>query len=811
MFFRGRPGEDGKVGDLLVLARGNEDAVPAPESAVSAGDVVIHNHPTGILVPSSADLEVASRLGALGAGFFIVDNDARRVYAVVEPAAPAAPAPPVSPEEVERFFAAGGSLASVLPEYEARAPQAAMARAVAAMLDSGRVGVFEAGTGTGKSLAYLLPAVLWCLAGGRRVVVATNTIPLQEQQLRKDLPLLARALGGDKPFRAALVKGRGNYLCLRKRSLIDAEDGETLLDFAELAEVQALLAWSKTTSEGSLSDLPFVPKDGNWELFRSEGDSCLRSRCPHLSRCFFHRARREAASAQILLANHHLLFADLSLREAGEEAAAILPKYDAVVLDEAHNVEEVALSYFDQGLSRWGALSLLGRLVSRRKADRGLVPLLVSRLSSARLGDEARTALLDDAWALARAVPEERATAESLLDTLADALGDWLGEGRSRIPAARRRGREWEEAAGLLQTLAECLRRVLGPVRRLTRRLREAVDEGADELAAPWGDLSGVGTRLEGAVLLLDRMRDEANGAEGEDEVFWVEVKRKGPRPSVALHLTPLDTAGMMEGTLFNRRLPVILTSATLTVAGSFSFLAGRLGIDRLEEGRVREEVFPSPFDLPRQMTLSVLDDLPEPEGNNAPTGLGEAVGRMTSASGGGALVLFTSYRTLDRVWDDCEPLFAGMGLTALRQGEAPRTVLLERFRSDLDSVLFATDSFWEGIDVMGEALRLVVITRLPFDVPTDPVMEARREAFLREGRDPFMEDAVPRAVIRFRQGVGRLLRHRDDRGCVVVCDRRVLRRSYGRLFLASLPGVTPRVAGTGATERHLREFLRRV
>jgi ATP-dependent DNA helicase DinG len=252
----------------------------------------------------------------------------------------------------------------------------------------------------------------------------------------------------------------------------------------------------------------------------------------------------------------------------------------------------------------------------------------------------------------------------------------------------------------------------------------------------------------------------------------------------------------------------VIFTSATLTVDGSFAFLRERLGIDLLDPGLVREKVFPTPFDLGGQMSLSVASDLAEPEGSAASHGLARAMGELVEASGGGMLGLFTSYRTLDAVFAELAPLFTRMGLTALRQGEAPRTALLDRFRRDVDSVLFATDSFWEGIDVMGDSLRLVVITRLPFDVPTDPVMEARREAYQREGRDPFLEDAVPRAVIRFRQGVGRLIRHRDDRGCVVVCDRRLLSRGYGRVFLSSLPEVEPRVETVGEISKHIKAFL---
>ncbi len=806
VFFLARLGADGLVAEAEVLARGGEEEVPAPDLRPSRGEVVVHNHPGGILVPSAADMAAASRMGAEGVGFFIVDNPVSRVYAVVEPSAPEPPPPPLDREEIAAFFAPGGPLSRCHPHYEMRPSQARMAAEVARILEESGVGVFEAGTGTGKSLSYLLPAAMWALAGRRRVVVSTHTINLQEQQFRRDLPLLSRALG--RTVRAAVVKGRGNYLCLRKRDNLAGEEGEALLEFDDPREMRALLSWSETTSDGSLSDLPAVPRDALWDLFRSESDSCLRARCPRFSSCFFYRARREASSAQLLLANHHVLFADLALRAEGGEDSAIMPRYDAAVLDEAHDVEETALSFFDSHFSRWAAFSLLGRLVSRRRPDRGLAPFLVKRLSTvAGVPDSERVALMELAWETANRTAENRGTVEELFARLGESLGLWLGgDGRFRIPAGRREEPAWEGVAAAVEELSGALGGVLSPLRRLTRSLREQVDGGAQGLAGPLGDLAGVALRLEGAVRLLARMREG-----GEDgEVFWAEVRRGGARPAVSLHLTPLDAAGTLRHVLFDRGMPVVFTSATLTVGGAFGFFRERLGLDGLDRGLVREKVFPTPFDLASQMTLSVAGDMPEPEGNAAPPGLAQAVGRMVEAAGGGTLALFTSYRTLDAVFEELSPLFARLGFPALRQGEAPRTALLERFRREVDSVLFATDSFWEGIDVMGDALRLVVITRLPFDVPTDPVMEARRESFLREGRDPFLEDAVPRAVIRFRQGVGRLIRHRDDRGCVVVCDRRLLSRGYGRLFLASLPEVAPRTGGVEEIAQHVKAFLRR-
>ena len=787
----------------------NAEAVPAVAEAVKAGDVVIHNHPTGVLVPSDADLAIASRLGGDGIGFYIVDNDARRVYVVVEPSAlPAAP-DPLDPEEVATLLGPDGALADAHPNYEVRPSQGVMAADVARILDGGSVGLLEAGTGTGKSLAYLIPAAMWALRGKRRVVISTRTINLQEQHLVKDLPIVSGILGGE--VKTALIKGRGNYLCLRKRDLLDTDTGEVLLEFEDVTEVRQLLQWSRATADGSLSDLSFVPRDANWNLLKAESDSCLRARCPHFSACFFYRSRIEAASAQVLLANHHILFADLALRGSGHEAAAIMPRYDAVIIDEAHNIEDVAASYFDASIGRWSLLGHLGRLVSRRKADRGLIPFLVSKLAATRsLSGERRSDLADLCSAVMTEVQTTRGQVDRIFEEMAAQTVSWLGGGRNgaesrwRVPLARRNEEPWRNMDRLLGELEGALNGVSKPLRRLNRRLRNLVDDGIEDLIGPWGDIGAVVSRIDAGIDFIGRVRE----GEVEGEVFWLETRARRGRRSVNFHLTPLQVADILENTLFAGGDPVVMTSATLTVGGSFDFLREKFGIHRLGEREIVEETYPTPFDMAGQMHLALLDDIPDPGGQGHVLRLSETVARLVSASGGGALVLFTTYRTLDSVFERCSGDLEGQGIQVIRQGEAPRTALMDRFRSDPDMTLFATDSFWEGVDVVGQALRQVIIARLPFPVPTDPVVEARGEALIREGRDPFMEDSVPRAVLRLRQGVGRLIRHRDDRGYAVICDPRILRRAYGRVFVDSFGGYTIERGGTELIADNLKGFL---
>jgi ATP-dependent DNA helicase DinG len=814
VFFMGRLDKESVVRTVEVLARGNAGAVPAAAAIVEAGDVVLHNHPNGLLVPSGADLDVASNLGAQGIGFYIVDNMCERVYAVVEPqAAPQRP-DPLDPAEVAAVFDPEGPLAGIHPNYEERPAQGRMASDVAGVLESNAVGILEAGTGTGKSLAYLVPAALWALRGNRRVVVATRTINLQEQILDQDLPILEEALG--VPIKAALIKGRGNYCCLRKRDLLEGDGGNTLLELDDLKEIQQLLTWSRATADGTLSDLPFVPADANWSLFRAESDSCTRARCSHFSDCFFYRARLAAASAQLLLANHHILFADLSLRAGGNEGAAIMPRYEAVILDEAHNVEDVAVSYFDASLSRQGLMAHLGRLVNRRDPQRGLAPFLLKRVGKLKgSGRKSRENFVELVRNLTDEVGRTRGSLDTLFEDIGEDLVAWLeGEGTSskfkiqdskktsqagdssspgadgggeyhrwRIPLERRNELPWHGIQDLLEEMVSLLGSVLTPLRKVNSRIRELVDEGHDDFEHVWGDLAAAFSRLDAAIQFLKRVLE----GEEPEEVFWIQVRDRAGRKQVGLHLTPLDVAPILEQTLFSQVGPVIMTSATLTISESFNFFDRQLGIDNLSDRDVRHWTYPTPFDLGKQMRLAVLNSLPDPGSYGFTDALSAAVRELVLAAGGGALVLFTSYRTLSSVHENCRQQLEEAGIQIMRQGETQRSVLLERFRADPDSVLFATDSFWEGVDVVGTSLRLVILARLPFPVPTDPINEARSQVLMQQGRDPFFDDSVPRAVIRFRQGVGRLIRHRHDRGYAVICDGRVVRRSYGRIFLSSV------------------------
>jgi len=810
VFFLGRTDENRIVAEVEPLARGNRDAVAAIMIATSFGDVVIHNHPSGNLDPSQADIEIASLLGNQGVGFSIVDNNLERCYQAVAPFA-RRETERLSFPEIERIFAPAGVLAANLPGYEHRDEQLRMAFAVTEAFNDDRVAVIEAGTGTGKSLAYLVPAVLWAIRNKERIVVSTNTINLQEQLIKKDIPFLQRHAGVQ--FRAVLVKGRSNYLCLRKLASIKGEPS-LFADDPAAGELEAIIAWSEKTSEGCRSDLSFIPKPETWEELACEADQCGRIKCPFYARCFFYGARRQAASADVLVVNHALLMADVALRqETGYRSTAILPPFERLMVDEGHHLEDVATGHLSSQVSRQGILKLLGRLQNPRKAQRGLLPQL-----SAQLSREVPVELDDLYRELAERLEEKLITrsqelvsgAVRAMDAIGLALlahlkgkGPESGEKKLRVTPSLFNAKLWQETDDEARELAADLN---GFVRELKEfltgcgRLPEAVQEKLSGLLV---DLRGVTGRLEAlaADLLFFIGRD--------DEVCrWFEVKKGAKGMAVRLCASPLEVAASLKRTVFDAFRTVVVTSATLAVGETFDYLEGRTGIDLLDRGRVTELLLASPFDYERQAFVGIPADLPEPTARGFEEALEVALHKGLAISNGHAFVLFTSYDLLARLHGRMAETLRRRGLTPMRQGEINRHHLLGRFRKEPNAVLFGTDSFWEGVDVQGKALELVVITRLPFRVPTEPILEARADHIALRGGDPFMEYTVPQAVIKFKQGFGRLIRSREDRGAVLILDSRVLSKNYGRFFLRSLPPVKLASGGSGEVFGEMERFF---
>ncbi len=784
------------------VARGNFEAVLVAARDATEGSVMLHNHPSGLLEPSDADMRVAALLYDQGIGTAIIDNEAHDLYVVVEPPQPRERIP-LSREELDGILAPSGALSTRFGGYEDRPGQREMLGAIVERFNEGGISIVEAGTGTGKSLAYLLPAVRWAQENAERTVISTNTINLQEQLAEKDLPLVQSLLGD---VRWALVKGRGNYISIR-RARLAAESQGTLFEGDRTEEIRAILEWVNTTEDGSLSDLGFRPADDLWDEVRSDPDMCLRARCPHFQACFYQSSRRRAASAELLVVNHHLLFTDLAVRRATANytQAAVLPAYKRVILDEGHNVEDAATSHLGVEITRRGIYRAMSRLDRR---GRGILTTIHESVGGGANGNEIRERLENR---VRPALSRGRAAADGLFERLEPLAPP--GEGPVRIGEAG----ALEPAED--EDVAEQLRSVLTNFGALARELSELrtrielVDEWLDVLEGRLLDLRAVERRLAATVHGLRLIL--APGEEAGAFVRWIESRGRGRSVNLVLAAAPIELGDVLRESLFTRAETTVLTSATLTTRRSFTFLRGRLGISNAvltDEGEpiaVEEQMVPSPFDFEDQALVAVPTDLPPTGGADqlfAEATL-EVLNDLAEITDGGLFVLFTSYSALrraaegarERGFDRTWPLFV--------QGEDDRHRLLDRFIDSGDGLLLGTSSFWEGVDVPGDPLRGLLIQKLPFRVPTEPITAARMEALERAGQDPFSGFMLPHAALRLKQGFGRLIRARSDRGAAVILDDRIVRKRYGRYLRDSLPPA-PFIRGPWSDlTRHLRDF----
>jgi ATP-dependent DNA helicase DinG len=795
--------ETGQVVTARVVARGDVGRVLALPGFAARGEMLVHNHPSGLLEPSDADLDIAARVYANGIGFGIVDNDARRLYVVVE-VPRAAERVRLDPPAVGETLGPGGPIAATLARYEDRTSQRAMVERIAALYNDGGIGLLEAGTGVGKSLAYLIPALRWAAANGERTVVSTNTINLQEQLVRKDLPFLARALT-DQPVRFALLKGWRNYLCLTRLELARSA-AAPLFEAGMQSELAALAAWAERTADGSLADLTTAPRPEVWDEVAAEPDLCQRMQCPRFSDCFLFRARREAAQADVVVVNHHLLMSDVAVRRVQQnwDDAAVLPAYTRLVIDEGHHLEDAAAAHLGATVTRRGLQRLFGRL---DRKGRGLLAALVGRLS--RKDDLMSAASLD--LVQGRLVPAAAAAKRNadLVFQLLEQLVIESGGGQLRLTGEFAGHDVWR--AGLTAALDDLLSQIalLNESLRIIRERHER-EAARDEMVAPlFNEVRGVGRRLESAA---DALRAAlAPPPDSPPSVRWVETRggpRGGAERNVAVSTVPLDLAPILRQDLFQRLTTTIVTSATLTSsdarANPFRFLSHRLGVDAIAPGP-STAVFPSPFDYPTQAVLAVPTDVPAPNADSARhfAAVCAVVTEVAESSDGGMFVLCTSHRDVR----DIAGAMRGTRWPLLVHGEEPRDALLGRFRDSGRALLLGTASFWEGVDVPGDALRALVIAKLPFRVPSEPVTAAHCEAILARGGDPFAEYMLPHASLRLKQGFGRLIRSATDRGVVVIADPRVVTKSYGRVLLDALPPARRLVAPWRTIMPELRQF----
>ena len=794
VFFIGRTNDFLIVEEVSVIARGNEFAVPMVREVAARSDVIIHNHPSGELTPSPNDMTIAHDLSRDGVANYIVNNEVDEIYAVIEPFDKQENVA-INAQAMTESLSPGGIVSKKLIGYEYRPQQLEMIKKVSEAFNQEKIAVIEAGTGVGKSLAYLIPAINWATQNNERCVVSTNTINLQEQLIKKDIPFLKKALGID--FNSVLVKGRGNYICLRKIQALE-QDQQLLIKDENQDEIELIIKWSKVTKDGSKADLNFIPNSAVWEQVCSESDSCLRSKCEFYRDCFVTNARRKASKAHILVVNHHLLFSDLAVQAMGAEVA-VLPKYDHIVFDEAHNIEDIATDYFGAGITRTGIARIIRRLHAQSGDKKtGYLNILINKLTFAHRKhrikefEEAVERIQMELIPRCEAIVQ---FSDEVMTTISELLFEYNSEDqyetRLRINTNIRQQSSWKAMIiPQIKNFIQLLNRFCSDLSLVLDRIEFANIKLEKAILYTIVDIHTQRNRIKAIMDVIEQiiLKDD------QKNVRWIEVqKRRTTKDIVRLRIAPLEIADAMNELVYNNHKTMIMTSATLTISGQsgkseFDYLIKQIGLNLVEKSKLITAKIPAPFDYKNQAIIAIPLDVPAPNSAQFSIMLADAVFEALKISGGRAFVLFTSYGLLNKVHQALEPRLTKLGIASLKQGQRNRHELLEMFKKDKTSVLFGTDSFWQGVDVEGDALESVIITKLPFKVPSEPIVEARVEAIEHRGGNAFMEYSVPQAVIKFKQGFGRLIRKKTDRGSVFIFDKRIIEKFYGRIFLQSLP-----------------------
>lgn len=784
VFFRCIPNDEGVITEVSVLARGNKTSVPAILNAMKKGEVIIHNHPSGFLYPSDADVEIASIYSnRMAGGSYIVNNSVTDVYVIVELFKDENVKIDITP-----YFEKTGLLSQVFQGFEYRDEQLHMAKHIEKGLNKEIKVIVEAGTGTGKTLAYLIPSIEWAIKNKKRVVISTNTINLQEQLLNKDIPIAKKVIQGD--FKYILVKGRGNYLCNRKYSNIIMGENSSIQDFSDSQKVQfnEIKKWGQKTEKGDKAELPFEVDASVWELFQSETDICAGNKCPYKGECFFLKSREEKKNADILITNHHMYFSDLAIRkEIGFNTEySILPEYGMVVFDEAHNVEKVARDYFSYEASKYSFTKTMNQIftVEGKKKNTGSLDILQKYIKSHDI---------DHRGILDKEIEDIKIKHKNLYIAGREYFNhiiEVFSNGQMGTFTFRAKKDEMDNSP-FLSSLIDFRERFTIEYNSYMRKVRELIKDIRDE-----EDENG---NINDFIKYTDRLESFFNNFrfindfDDDEFIYWIEVNsRKGNSKLVA---TPLKIDHELQKNLYMNLKQIVFTSATIAIGNDFTYFKESIGLDE----ETLDKVIHSPFNYDKQMKVYIPSDIPAPSDKNFTDEIAEFLKAMLIKSKGKTFVLFTSYSTLNYMYYMLRDELEANGIELFIHGKAPRTQLINMYVNGRNPVLFGTDSFWEGVDIKGKQLSSVIIVKIPFKVPSDPVTEAIIEHITAQGKNSFTEYQVPEAVIKFKQGIGRLIRSKSDSGTITILDNRIINKKYGRYFIESIPTKNINVIGKTA------------
>ena len=743
---------------------------------VGKNEVVIRTTKPNQLYPSDMELELSEELyNRRNIAYCLLSSDLDDFYFVQD-------IDRIFLEKIniENYFSKDGILAKEIKGFEYRQEQEEMAHYIQDAINEDRKIIIEAGTGTGKTLAYLIPAIKWAVVNKKKVIIATNTINLQEQLLLKDIPLAKSIIKED--FSYVLVKGRSNYLC--KRLFNELSIGRSIdieiFSMEAREQIECILKWGNKTKTGDKAELPFEVYPDVWELIQSTTELCLGKKCPYRKECFYIKTRMEKMEADILISNHHVFFADLNVRAETDfdSEYLILPRYDMVIFDEAHNIESVARSYFSVEVSKISFTRLLNRIYqkkNKRKKEKSALIRVEDTIDEKDLEDSQQYVYL------LNTLKEEISILQNIGDEYFDEIRK-IYETNTEAPIRKSLNNFEMTKSRFLETLRDkkdIFQSKLADFLTLMISFNNVIDEEKEKNP----EVINFNNHLKMFKAYIDSFKF-INSFEDDNYIYWLDINSK--RTNVVLTATPLNIAKKLSSVLFDNLDRLVFASATIVVNGNFDYFKKSLGLD--EEDCI-EAIIKSPFNYDEQMSVYIPSDIQDSENINAfVSDASRFILDILLKTSGKAFILFTSYTMLNQIYYSISKKLKDKGFEVFLHGDKPRSQLIKEFKEAENPILFGTTSFWEGVDVQGENLSNVIITKLPFLVPTDPVVSAISKKIEEDGGNSFTDFQLPEAIIKFKQGVGRLIRKKTDRGNIFILDNRTLKKRYGSLFINALP-----------------------